>query len=117
MKVRKVKINVPLTYDGITDAYIELAELFAEYRSRTKQFRKMVADEILKELDAQLAGAWHNDLLRGGKQSVDIPTFILETENSSIVVLDSDYAVFVEFGAGIHHNRREDCLRRCRSCR
>lgn len=100
------QIKFKLSPDGINTAIREMQIARAAMNFKPQTFRMRVAEKLKELADRQLASAWHNDLVNGGKQSVYIPTFIEDdiANNRTIVVADSGVAVFVEFGAGIHHN-------------
>lgn len=93
-----------LSESSIDRAIKELQEYKTEFDKKCKVFRHAVAERVKQYADAEYANTWYNDLVIGGKQSVYIPTYVEETDEASIVVAEGLAAVFIEFGAGIHHN-------------
>lgn len=106
------KIKFSLSPEGVNTAIRELQIQRAAMNFKPQRFRMKVAEKLKELADAQLSGAWHNDLVSGGKQSVFIPTIIEDDDmnDRTIVIADSGVAVFVEFGAGIHHNGGEGII-------
>lgn len=99
-----------LSESSIDRAIKELQEYKAEFDKKCKAFRHAVAERVKQYADAEYANTWYNDLVIGGKQSVYIPTYVEETDEASIVVAQGVVAVFIEFGAGVHHNMGKSML-------
>lgn len=102
-------IQFELSADGVNKAIDALRLKRAAINFKSQYFRMAVAEKLKELADQQLSGAWYNDLVNGGKQSVFVPTIIEDdlANDRTIVIADSGVAVFIEFGAGIHHNGGE----------
>jgi len=98
------ELDVPLTEAGIHEAIRWLQTRKIMFEICCKSYRKAVAEKIMAIAEQLYSSAWYNDLVDGGKQPAPtIPMDIIEEEDQTILVAGGA-AIFIEFGAGIHHN-------------
>lgn len=105
MSVGKKKITVGLSEQDIDRAIRELAQYKADFTQKVELLREKVAERLADEARSGFAGAIADDLVKGGQRLADVKVSVDNRGNLSVVIADGEDAVWVEFGAGVYHNR------------
>lgn len=100
----KKVIRFGLSEREISKAIRELEQYKQEIIQKTDLLRERVAERIAELSRSGFAGAIVDDLVKGGGRAAQVDVKIDNRENVTIVIASGEDAVWVEFGAGIHHN-------------
>lgn len=100
----KKVIRFGLSTKEIDNAIRELNNYKQEIVRKTDLLREKVAEKVAELSRSGFAGAIVDDLLTGGAKTADVDVSIENRENVTLVIAKGEDAVWVEFGAGVHHN-------------
>ena len=101
----KKKITVGLSEQDIDRAIRELAQYKADFTQKVELLREKVAERLADEARSGFAGAIADDLVKGGQRLADVKVSVDNRGSLTVVVASGEDAVWVEFGAGVYHNR------------
>lgn len=104
MSVGKKKITIGLSEQDIDRAIRELAQYKANFAKKVELLREKVAERLADEATKGFTGAVVDDLIKGGQRFAQVKVSVNNRGNLSVVAADGEDAVWVEFGAGLHHN-------------
>ena len=104
MLVGKKKITIGLSEQDIDRAIRELAQYKADFTQKVELLREKVAERLADEARSGFAGAIADDLVKGGQRLADVKVSVDNRGSLTVVVASGEDAVWVEFGAGVHHN-------------
>ena len=102
--MRKKKITIGLSEQGIDRALRELAQYKADFTQKVELLREKVAERLAVEAQYGFTGAVVDDLIKSGQKFADVKVSVDNRANLSVVVAIGEDAVWVEFGAGVYHN-------------
>lgn len=97
-------ITFSLSPESIAKACNELDWYKKTIERKTKQLQKRIAERIQWSAQSGFATAVRDDLLSAGTRYADVTVTISEEGDTTVVIANGEDAVFVEFGAGVHHN-------------
>lgn len=101
MKTIKISLNT----DSIRAAREELREYANWVDKKSKELQKRLAEELSDKIKANLDTAWYDDLIRGeSRQKPEFSVDIHLNGEFTVVVVDGQDVIWVEFGAGVYHN-------------
>ena len=102
----KRTISVELSEEGIEKAIRELSQYKQKVLDKENLLRQKVADFLAYESQSGFNGAIVDDLTdkSGGTRYGNVDVSIDDRGNVTVVVANGEDAVWIEFGAGIHHN-------------
>ena len=102
----KKKISFGLSVREIEKATKELEKYKQEIIEKTELLRKKVAKRLKNLAASGFEGAIVDDLTKdsGGVRHAQVKTSVDERGNISVVIAQGEDAIWVEFGAGVHHN-------------
>ena len=100
----KKKITVGLSEQDIDRAIRELAQYKTDFTQKVELLREKVAERLADEARSGFTGAVVDDLIKGGQRLAQVNVSVDNRGNLSVVIADGEDAVWVEFGAGVHHN-------------
>lgn len=99
-------ISFGLSATEINRAIRELERYKQDLIRKTELLRQRVAERLADEAANGFAGAIVDDLLQksGGPRLAEVNVSVEEKGDVSLVIASGEDAVWVEFGAGVHHN-------------
>lgn len=99
-------IDVRLSTDSIERAIREIEQYRQEQNTRCEILAERVAELIRKQAQAGFAHAVADDLtqISGGPIQANVKVSVTKEGNVAVVIASGHDAVWVEFGAGVHHN-------------
>lgn len=100
----KRTIKIGLSEQDIDRAIRELAQYKADFTQKVELLREKVAERLADEARSGFAGAIADDLVKGGQRLADVKVSVDNRGSLTVVVASGEDAVWVEFGAGVHHN-------------
>lgn len=100
----KKKIPFELSEDSISKACRELEQYKVAFTRKVFQLRDRVAECLADEASLGFTGAVVDDLVRGGQKLADVKVSISDRGSLIAIIASGEDAVWVEFGAGVHHN-------------
>lgn len=105
--MRKTVIEYELSEDSISDAIKELQEFQKDFLDKMSQVRDRVAEVLRQRCQSGFDSAVVDDLTAqsGGARYAHVTVTTTQgDDNTTLVVANGEDAVWVEFGAGVHHN-------------
>lgn len=102
---RKV-ISIGLSVKDIKRAIREIEQYKLEFQQKCDQLVEKIAERIASEAQHGFNGAIVDDLteLSGGPVKANVNVRTEKRGDIYVIVADGEDAVWVEFGAGVHHN-------------
>lgn len=102
----KKVISFGLSDRDIGRAIRELERYKREFLRKVELLRQRVAERLADEAQKGFSGAVVDDLLQksGGPRYAEVTVSVDQKDNVSLVIASGEDAVWVEFGAGVHHN-------------
>lgn len=100
----KKKITFGLSEQSIEGAIKELERYKQDILKKTELLREKVADRLADEAQKGFNGAVVDDMVRGGKRYGQVAVSVDNRGIMTVVIADGEDAVWIEFGAGVHHN-------------
>lgn len=100
----KKKITIGLSEQGIDRAIREMAQYKANFAKKVELLREKVADRLAGKAQSGFNGAVVDDLIKREQKFAQVKVSVNNRGNLSVVVAEGEDAVWVEFGAGVHHN-------------
>lgn len=97
-------ITFGLSGQSIEGAIEELEQYKRDILKKTELLREKVADRLADEAQKGFNGAVVDDLVRGGKRYGQVDVSVDNRGAITVVIADGEDAVWIEFGAGVHHN-------------
>lgn len=97
-------ITFGLSEQGIEGAIKELEQYKQDILKKTELLREKVADRLADEAQKGFNGAVVDDLVRGGNRYGSVDVSVDNRGAITVVIADGEDAVWIEFGAGVHHN-------------
>lgn len=97
-------ITFGLSGQDIDGAIKELEQYKQDILKKTELLREKVADRLADEAQKGFNGAVVDDLVRGGKRYGQVEVSVDNRGAITVVIADGEDAVWIEFGAGVHHN-------------
>ncbi len=97
-------IKIDLSEKGLAKAIKEIEQYKNDIVQKTNTLRIRVAKYIADTAQSGFNGAIVDDLLKGGVKTAQVDVGITNQGNVSVVVANGEDAIWVEFGAGVHHN-------------
>lgn len=97
-------ITFGLSEQSIDEAIKELERYKQDILKKTELLREKVADRLADEAQKGFNGAVVDDLVRGGKHYGQVDVSVDNRGIMTVVIADGEDAVWIEFGAGVHHN-------------
>lgn len=97
-------ITFGLSGQSIDGAIKELEQYKRDILKKTELLREKVADRLADEAQKGFNGAVVDDLVRGGKRYGSVDVSVDNRGAITVVIADGEDAVWIEFGAGVHHN-------------
>ena len=82
----------------------EIEKRKRELSENAERLAKLVADRIKDTAQQGFGAALVDDLLNGGGRTADVSVTTDYTGKTVLVIASGEDAVWVEFGAGVHHN-------------
>lgn len=106
MSVGKKKISFGLSVREIDRAIKELEQYKQELIRKTDLLREKVVQRIASLAQSGFSGAIVDDLTQesGGTRMAEVTVSLDQRDNVTVVVAQGEDAIWVEFGAGVHHN-------------
>lgn len=105
MLVGKKVISVNLSDVSINKAIRELELYKKELIEKTTLLQKRIGKRIEELAQNGFNGAIVDDLLEGSPKIASVEVLSMTTDDTTIVIAKGEDAVWVEFGAGVHHNK------------
>jgi hypothetical protein len=102
--VGKKVIRFGLSPKEINKAIRELEKYKRDIIRKTDLLREKVAEKVAELSRSGFAGAIVDDLITGGAKTADVDVTVENRENVTLVIAKGEDAIWVEFGAGVHHN-------------
>lgn len=102
----KHKITFGLSESDIDRAIRELEQYKVDFLRKMELLRQKVAERLAEEAKHGFNGAIVDDLSEksGGARLAEVNVSVSEHGDLSVVIASGEDAVWVEFGAGVHHN-------------
>lgn len=102
----KHKISFGLSTSEIDRAIRELEQYKQDFIRKMDTLRQKVAERLAQEAQSGFTGAVVDDLTQdsGGARLAEVSVSTSDRGNLSVVIASGEDAVWVEFGAGVHHN-------------
>lgn len=100
----KKVIRFGLSVGDINKAIKELEQYKQDIIRKTDLLREKVAERLAELSKTGFSGAVVDDLLNGTRKTAQVEVRIENRENLTVVIASGKDAVWVEFGAGVHHN-------------
>lgn len=100
----KKVISFGLSAVEINRAIREVEQFKREFERKVEVYRRRVAEAIAADAQLGFNGAVLNDVVKGSTQTPSVSVSVEERGGITVVVADGEDAVWVEFGAGVHHN-------------
>lgn len=100
----KRTIKIELSEQGIDRAIREMAQYKANFAKKVEFLREKVADRLAGNAQSGFNGAVVDDLIKREQKFAQVKVSVNNRGNLSVVVAEGEDAVWVEFGAGVHHN-------------
>lgn len=100
----KKRIVIGLSEQSIDEAIKELERYKQDILKKTELLREKVADRLVDEAQKGFNGAIVDDLVRGDKRYGQVDVSVDNRGTMTVVIADGEDAVWIEFGAGVHHN-------------
>lgn len=97
-------ITFGLSEQSIEGAIKELERYKQDILKKTELLREKVADKLADEAQKGFNGAIVDDMVRGGKRYGQVDVSVDNRGAITVVIADGEDAVWIEFGAGVHHN-------------
>lgn len=101
----KKVIKVTLSTRGINNGIKELDNYKREIVRKTDLLREKVGAMIAELSRSGFSGAVVEDLVNGEQRTAQVDVTIDARENVTVVIASGEDAVWVEFGAGVYHNK------------
>ncbi len=100
-----IEIDI-LSEDSIDKAIKDVKKYKENLEKKCNEFCKKFAERILDEAEKGFTGAIVDDLTEksGGAKLADVQMTISESDGVFTITANGEDAVWVEFGAGVHHN-------------
>lgn len=99
----KQVISMELTEQGIAKAIAEVERYKKDIQFKENLLRAKVAEFLRAEAQNGFNGAIVDDVI-GAPRQASVTVTANPTGNPAVVIADGRDAVWVEFGAGVHHN-------------
>lgn len=102
----KKVISFGLSESEIDRAIKELEEYKKEFIKKCEELRQRVAEKIREKAQEGFNGAIVDDLTAesGGARLAEVNVVTEDSDDVTLVIAQGTDAVWVEFGAGVHHN-------------
>lgn len=97
-------ITFGLSRQSIEGAIKGLEQYKRDILKKTELLREKVADRLADEAQKGFNGAVVDDLVRGGKRYGQVDVSVDNRGAITVVIANGEDAVWIEFGAGVHHN-------------
>ncbi len=97
-------IEIGLSEEEINRAIRELELYKADFLNKVDILREKVADKLAFEAQNGFNNAIVDDVIKGGKKFANVNVSVSNQGSLSVVIASGEDAVWVEFGAGVHHN-------------
>ena len=98
------KISMSLTLDSVRNARIEVERYRDDLARKTELLRQKIGMAIAWTAASGFSGAIVDDLITGEKRYAKVDVLVNEEGDTTVILANGADAVFVEFGAGVHHN-------------
>ncbi len=99
------KINVRLDPKSIKSAKEDLIRYRREVKQKETLLREKAVEFLRDEIERGFNVAVIDDLVSGGfKRKADVSVSVRHEGSTSIISANGEDAIWVEFGAGVHHN-------------
>ena len=100
-------VRITLSTDSLSAAIHEVNAYKKDIKSKTDKFRERVAEKIRDLAQTSFNGAIVDDIIKGGARRASVKVDVKKEGDVSVVFTpENEYdAVWVEFGAGVYHNR------------
>ena len=98
-------IHMDLSTESISNAIREVQSYKNSFNTKVERFRERVAEKISELAQTSFNGAIVDDIIKGGARMADVSVTVTSLGDVSVVVANGTDAVWVEFGAGVYHNR------------
>lgn len=104
--MKKTVIRFNLSEQSLEKAIKEVQTYKKSFLERVDLFKSKVAQRIGELAQSGFTGAVVDDLTddSGGKRLADVSVSVDNRDNISVVIASGEDAIWVEFGAGVHHN-------------
>lgn len=103
MSVAKKTITITLDSDSIDRAIKELRAYEKEIKEKCELLRRRVAEIIQQKAQTGFSGAIVDDTLKGAR-TASVSVYVKDSDDITLVIAEGEDAIWVEFGAGVHHN-------------
>lgn len=100
----KKVISFGLSVTEINRAIREVEKFKQDFEKKVEIYRRRIADAIAADAQFSFNGAVLNDVVKGSTRAPSVSVSVEERGGITVVVADGEDAVWVEFGAGVHHN-------------
>lgn len=102
----KKVIRISLSEKDIERAIKELEQYKRDIIRKTDLLREKVVQRIASLAQSGFSGAVVDDLTQesGGARMAEVTVSLDQRDNVTVVVAQGEDAIWVEFGAGVHHN-------------
>lgn len=100
----KKVITLSLSEQDINRAIKELKQYEKEITQKTALLREKIAERLKDLSQSGFDGAIVDDLLQGTPRTAEVDVSVKHRGKISVVIAKGEDAVWVEFGAGVHHN-------------
>lgn len=100
----KKVISLSLNAQDIDKAIKELEKYKRDFQNKVKLFRVKVAEMIADKAQTGFNSSGVDDWLLGGTRPAEVTVNVSDNGDMTLVIANGEDAVWVEFGAGVHHN-------------
>lgn len=98
-------ISFSLSESSIQRAINELELFKLDLEQKCDKLRRLVAERIRWTAESGFSSALVSDVVEGSSSTTnDVTVTVDEVGTTSVVIANGSQAVFIEFGAGVHHN-------------
>ena len=100
----KTVISFGLSVKEINRAIREVEKFKRDFERKVEEYRRKVAEAISNDAQLGFNGAVLSDVIKGSTRQPEVTVSVEERGDITVVVANGEDAVWVEFGAGVHHN-------------
>ena len=98
------KISMTLDSHSVAMAIAEVEKYRTELERKTELLRERIGNVVQFYAEQIFSQSVVDDIINGGKRWANVDVTVQNEGDTTVVVAHGQDAVFVEFGAGIHHN-------------
>lgn len=98
------KISMDLSLESVRKARIEVERYRDDLARKTELLRQRVGMAIAWTAANGFSQAIVDDIITGDKRYAKVDVVVNEEGDTTVILANGEDAVFVEFGAGVHHN-------------